>query len=400
MGRDLALGQDGTLYQKGFGVLRAFDAAGKRLWSSPDGIWIDSAPVIGQDGTIYVREATTRFTDIIGGTNSGLLALRPDGSVKWRFPMKGIATSPFDIAFALDRRDTVYFKVAAGFSSPKTLFAVSKDGRELWHFDSTNTHLSPLEISSDGSILFESSAGTNTQLCRFDRSGSDGTPRTVSSWPDDNRTDLSFSMDWDGNVYHPGETGATLTALNPDGAVRWRFISPFHASSAPTIGPDGSLFFTASAGPGDRFLVAVTKNGEKKWQSPLGPHWSFAPPAVASDGTLFVVSSDPKVTALNPDGTVRWVFKPHRPLSKRRFGNWREFKRLLSEDFGSGLNVSVAPPLLTTNGTLYVCFGSPYDAIYALSVGVGLATNSPWPLQAGDPRLTRQVANQPTSFHH
>lgn len=43
-------------------------------------------------------------------------------------------------------------------------------------------------------------------------------------------------------------------------------------------------------------------------------------------------------------------------------------------------------------GFVHVCFGTPYEAIYALSVGVVLATNSPWPLEAGDPKLTRRVA--------
>jgi hypothetical protein len=67
----------------------------------------------------------------------------------------------------------------------------------------------------------------------------------------------------------------------------------------------------------------------------------------------------------------------------------------LSRNFGDEMNVIATPPALTQDGMLYVGFGDPYDALYALNVGVGLATNSPWPTPAGDPRLTRRVAHRP-----
>jgi outer membrane protein assembly factor BamB len=56
--------------------------------------------------------------------------------------------------------------------------------------------------------------------------------------------------------------------------------------------------------------------------------------------------------------------------------------------------VFVTQPALTADGVLYVGFGSPYDRLYALNVGVGLATNSPWSMEAGNPRLTWSVADR------
>ena len=392
-GERLAVGPDGTIYQAGFGFLRAYDTNGHLRWTLPRGIWVNSAPAIGQDGTIYLREAIARFTDGIAGTNSGLLALHPDGSVKWRFPMPHICDFeglPTGMAFALDNRDTVYFITASGFFTPKSLMAVSKDGRELWHFDSTNNWVAPLEVAPGEAVLFHSSDGTNRCFLRF---GTDG--RAGDLRPQQDTEDMAFTTDWEGVVYLPGMKGATMTALNPDGSLRWAYRSAFRGVSVPTIAADSSLYFTAAIkGRRDVFLVALTRNGKKKWEFRLGPHWNFNPPTVAADGTLFVVSSDPKLTALNPDGTLRWVFKPQRRFSKRVPTNWRQFKQVLSEDLGSGMNVFVTPPALTADGVLYVGFGSPYDRLYALNVGVGLATNSPWPMEAGNPRLTWSVAGR------
>jgi hypothetical protein len=97
------------------------------------------------------------------------------------------------------------------------------------------------------------------------------------------------------------------------------------------------------------------------------------------------MAGDPKATVLNPDGSVRWVFRPPRRFSKRMPHSWNGFKQMIKEVARGEVNVLAPPPLLTTDGMLYVAFGSPYDSIYALNVGVGLAANSPWPMRAGGP---------------
>ena len=390
---ELALGRDGTIYRTDYGDLCAFDRAGKLRWTSPKDVWVDSAPVIGQDGTIYLREAIMRVGNQTIATNAGLLALHADGSVKWRFPMNAIQGT----AFALDERDTVYFTVGGDFHSPKTLFAVSAQGRELWHFDSTANWTVPVEVSKDDSVLLMSGGRRKSWLDRFDAAG-----QRLGQQPLNAFDSLSFSTDEEGNVYFPGGAGSTMTALNPDGSLRWRFRSPLGGVEAPTISTDGSLFFTAWTRGGLTFLVALSKNGKLQWQFPLGPHRSMIPPALASDGTLFVVSADPKVTAVNNDGTLRWTFRPPRQFVwhwRLAWGgtpsNWKEIKKLLSENFGDDVNVFATPPALTPDGVLYVGFGNPYNALYALKVGVGLATNSAWPTRAGYLRLTRRVAHRP-----
>jgi hypothetical protein len=158
--------------------------------------------------------------------------------------------------------------------------------------------------------------------------------------------------------------------------------------------PDGSLYFTA-VGPKDDFvLVAPTRFGKEKWRLALGSRHGFEPPTIASDGTLFLVSCDSRITAVNPDGTVKWIFKPSLRYSKvlpKSLGDlkgwWTEVRREYVE--------WTSPPILTPDGTLYASFGPPYDTVYALKVGVGLSTNCPWPMANGNPQMTRRVAERP-----
>jgi outer membrane protein assembly factor BamB len=384
---EIAMSSDGGIYANAGGHLKAFDRAGRLRWTSSEGIWIDSAPVIGGNGTIYVREKKIQFKDAIGGTNAGLLALHSDGTVKWRFPLSGIEGRSLEGSFGLDSNDTVYFTAGGDFFSPKALFAVSANGQELWRYQSTNNMTAPVEIANDGSVLFLSRDSKKSELVRFDAQGIRN-----GYYRQEGENGSSFSVDWEGVVYLPGSRTNTMTAIGRDGTVRWRFNSLLSAYLAPTIGPDGSLYFTAAGLGGPHFLVALSKDGKLKWQLPLGTHWCFNPPAVALDGSLYLVTAEPKLTAVNPNGTVRWTFQPPRRFSRRRPVNWKEFKRLLNENFRDGMNVFTAPPTLTPDGILCVCFGSPYDVMYALNVGVGLATNSPWPLKGGDLRQTRRVA--------
>jgi outer membrane protein assembly factor BamB len=394
-GGPLSVGRDGTVYLPTVTGLLAIDRKGKQKWAVPDEFSARSSATIAPDGTIYLKEWGRRRPSDGGAssTNKGLLAFRPDGTVKWRFSINDIVENS-GVAFALNSRGTVYFTAGKDFDDPKTLFAVSAEGRELWHFDSPGNMTAPAGISGDGTILFESWRETNADLFRLDARGKSLDPHAKIEHGSSN-----LSVDWDGTTYLYGDTENTMTALNANGSLRWRFKSPFRAFDAPTIGADGSLYFAARRQTdnylkGDNFVLALTKEGREKWKAHLGSHW-IQPPAVASDGTLFVVSSDPKVTALNPDGTVKWVFNPAPPTSSIRAPkSLEEFKNQLSGYFRTK-NVAVGPATLTYEGTLYFGFGAPYDTFYALNVGVGLATNSPWPMSSGSLQMTRRVQDRP-----
>jgi outer membrane protein assembly factor BamB len=176
------------------------------------------------------------------------------------------------------------------------------------------------------------------------------------------------------------------------------------ALSAPTIARDGSLYFKVT-GSGIKGcpLCALSHDGKKKWELPLGDQICYTPPVVASDGTLFVVDGDPKLTAVNPDGTIKWVFNPPRKLAFRlplqiRLKiprNWNDLKDLWKIFFPEPQHSFPASPALTSKGILYVGFGAPYNTLYALNVGVGPDTNSPWPMEMANAQRTRLLAPRP-----
>jgi hypothetical protein len=80
---------------------------------------------------------------------------------------------------------------------------------------------------------------------------------------------------------------------------------------------------------------------------------------VAADGTIFFGPVSGNVFALNPDGSVKWVFP-------------------------TGVGVFGSSPMLTLDGILYV---SGSYRLYALKTSSGLAKSS-WPMFRHDPRHT------------
>src|SRR5438477_110381 len=84
LGARLDAQTDGTIYVGAGSNLIAVNPDGSLKWSYPAADWIDSSPAIGPDGTIYV-----------GSWDDNLYAVRPDGSEKWRFTADdNVSTSP------------------------------------------------------------------------------------------------------------------------------------------------------------------------------------------------------------------------------------------------------------------------------------------------------------------
>ncbi len=100
-----AIGLDGTLYVGGYDThVYALNPDGTILWTYPAQRWISSSPAVGADGTVYI--GTTDH-----GGPSTLLALNPDGSLLWEYHARGeFESSPALVSgslYALD--DAGYF---------------------------------------------------------------------------------------------------------------------------------------------------------------------------------------------------------------------------------------------------------------------------------------------------
>ena len=86
-------------------------SSGYPLWAFPIVVSDPSSPIIGPDGTIYV------------GSYSGMHAVNPDGTEKWKFVTDDEVTS----TPAIDQDGVVYFGC-----NNYSIFAVNPDGSQKW----------------------------------------------------------------------------------------------------------------------------------------------------------------------------------------------------------------------------------------------------------------------------
>jgi|WetSurMetagenome_2_1015567.scaffolds.fasta_scaffold26156_2 outer membrane protein assembly factor BamB len=164
--------------------------------------------------------------------------------------------------------------------------------------------------------------------------------------------------------------------IKPRDTLRiWRLqladSNPYMISS-PAIGSDGTIY----VGSSDNSLYAVNADGSIKWSYPTGFEIQSSP-AVASDGTIYVGSSDHYLYAFNPDGTLKWRYStvsyvrssPAIAADGTVYVGSDDYVYALSPDgtlkwryMTGGVTSS---PCIAADGTVYV--GSYSDSLYALN---------------------------------
>ncbi len=71
----------------------------------------------------------------------------------------------------------------------------------------------------------------------------------------------------DGTVYVA--SGSTITAIAPDGSIRWAFTDPGNGQgviAGPTVGPDGNIYVVTDFGGTGAF--ALSPSGQVVWTNP------------------------------------------------------------------------------------------------------------------------------------
>jgi outer membrane protein assembly factor BamB len=262
-----AIGSDGTVYVgSDDGCLYAVNPEGLLVWRYQTGGSVRSSPAIATDGTIYV-----------GSHDDRLYALNPDGTLRWSYLTGGdISSSPaiglagtvyvgsldtlyafgvdgiprwrYDIGHQIGRAsvaigaDGVVYCGSEGSSSSDNLHALNPDGSLVWSVSTSGTVSSSPAIAADGTIYIGSADGYFYAL------NPDGTLQWT--FPSYERT-TSAAVSADGTIYY-GRT-ACLYALDPDGTAKWRYWTGGFVESSPSIGPDGTIYFTS----GDGYLYAL-----------------------------------------------------------------------------------------------------------------------------------------------
>lgn len=86
-----------------------------------------------------------------------------------------------------------------------------------------------------------------------------------------------------------------LTAFGRDGKVAWAATDE-PATSSPALGPEGSVYFRTRTG-----LEVRDAQGAQRWTYPAGSSWSSSAPAVAADGTAFLLRGSGRLGVHEPN---------------------------------------------------------------------------------------------------
>lgn len=187
------------------------------LWSYPTHPWSSgSTPSLGYDGTIYISASST-------GEFGKIIALNPNGTLKWENETYGFTTDP-----VVGQDGTVYSAALIYDNDPykAALTAFTEDGDPIWHYyipEQVCKSTAPA-IGPDGTIYFGSIA-------------------------------LQTSLE-ENHFY----------AINPDGTLKWKFAVNVDVGgwicSTPIVDSENNVFFCS-----DNFrCYALGSNGRKLWE--------------------------------------------------------------------------------------------------------------------------------------
>ena len=213
-----------------------------------------SSCAIADDGTVYVVQDS--------GQSANLIALNGNGlTTKWIYPLNSLAPyNAWSHSPVIGSDGTIY----AG--TKDYIHAVYPNGTTRWTFNIGGRRVrSNLAIGTDGTIY----------VCA--------------------------------NMQDPSGPGDLVRAyaILPNGTQRWAY--DMGGGTAETIALGEGVLYAANEDGGGIYAIDASL-GTLIWQ--VHPLSSGEPETVtvAADGTIYVTGEDNNVTALNPNGTTKWVY--------------------------------------------------------------------------------------------
>lgn len=333
-------------------------------WAFSPGGEILDAPSIGDDGTIYAV--------FIASNTTLLCAINPDGTEKWRAPIK-----PYRGPAIIGEDGTLYVGSENGLSARDP-----ENGAEKWNYSIAGYQHEASAIGLDGTI---------------------------------------YAID-----------AATLYAINSNGTLRWTFveeeISSFSFASELVLGSNDTVYACYENNAYNYGLLAIDKKGQRVWrqeaihQEPchhiivgyndviyigenntlhaIGPDGSerwegpfYYPSAISSDGTILASWAD--IFAVRPDGVLLWeiheisdsLLLGNNDIAYNNWGHVQAFngdgERLWSIENGGRISL-----VMDNSGMLY--FSSDFSLVAQPSLSTGPA-DSPWPMYRADAKRTGRV---------
>jgi outer membrane protein assembly factor BamB len=254
---------------------------GKLRWTAALGERVYSAPLVHDDGTLYV-----------GSDAKKLVALSPDGAVLWRLEVDGEAdTGP---VFAKD--GTIVFSAGA------SVLSVRRGGDVAWRFTAKGKVFTAPAVTDSGLVIVGSQ---DDRVYAIDGTG-------AAAWA----TNLGADVDGaavvgdDGAIYVGTDKGEVVR-LDARGKVVWRTPVGGYVRGVLSLGRNGDVL-VGTYGPVPH-LVRLTPEGLIWGAFPIkgtgakefGIHGG---PLEDADGALYFGAQDDSAYAIDPEGRLRWRF--------------------------------------------------------------------------------------------
>jgi outer membrane protein assembly factor BamB len=204
-----AIGRDGTIYFASGNILYALHPDGTTKWIYDAGIHITGPPAVRSDGIVYIPAGS-------------LVALDVDGSFLWKTNDFAPNATP-----AIGPDGTIYANTIAGPS----LYAIRPNGSLKWRYKLTNGAVADLAsspaIGPDGTVYIVEPRNLGGGqvvgiVIAFNPNGSVKWHQEYGEWA------TAIAVDGVGTIY-VGSTSAPNTgfgavfAINPDGSLKWEF---------------------------------------------------------------------------------------------------------------------------------------------------------------------------------
>ncbi len=98
-------------------------------------------------------------------------------------------------------------------------------------------------------------------------------------------------------------TRRTILGAPTNGSLRWSYNAGGRTFASPAVAADGTIYVPTAIG-----VDAVNPNGTRRWRWAAGFSVPYSTPAIGADGAIYVIGNpnDAMLIALNPNGTLRW----------------------------------------------------------------------------------------------
>ncbi|HEY4505785.1 MAG TPA: PQQ-binding-like beta-propeller repeat protein [Candidatus Paceibacterota bacterium] len=341
-------------------------------------------PVLDKDGNLYFGTSEGSFISLDPKMNKRWEYKLPDAyprNINCKSTESGVLGGLYDLNImtdpALTSSSLVVFGTS-GINNAKKIYALDLSGQLKWMYAIDGSLESAIKIGPNNQIYFT----TQTTIYSLSDTG-----QNAKTYPMTGRLNTP-AIGKDGAVYVCSAEG--LLALTTDLKLKWTFSQVRNLRTcSPAIDPKTGVIYFPYKKPEakDYKLYAVNPDGSFKWSSNI--FWTESSPAVASDGTIYVGTTDLSVDttthnyqargsgeliALNADGSRKWSYNV-KPIITCKKGSDPDCPNADRWQSGTAIDLlgTIGP-----DGTIY--FGSDGTRYFALNSN----GTEKWVFQGGD----------------